>query len=128
MTRAVLCRPPVKGGSEPKASGGLVLRFTKRLLHPLAHPIELPHYLGIRKADHAQPERLEGSRSRRIGPHTRDGEMAIAIDLDHEPQLGAIEVRDIRTQWLLAGEFFRPIAQKLEPELALGRACANTAW
>jgi hypothetical protein len=117
----LFCRPPVKGGSEPQASGGLVLAFRQHPLDTFAHRLELLHHFGIGKADNAQAERRKRCCPCVVVVGARSREMTVAVDLDHEAQPGAIEIRDVGGERLLTRELLRQISEKLEPELAFSR-------
>ena len=94
-TRAPLGRPPVKGGSEPQASGGVGF-FRDRLSDAQTNAFEIVHHFGVCEAHNLE------------------------IQTD-EAQPGTVEIHDVPAQRLLAGELFGQLAQELVPELALGR-------
>src|SRR6266540_4297146 len=116
---AFACRPPVKGGSEPQASGGLVLRLLSQgFLYPRANGFELFPHFQVGEAEYADIECRQRSRSFEVVPIAFVREVAVAIDLNDKAESRAIEVGDVRPERFLPGEFLGQITQEFKPQLA----------
>jgi hypothetical protein len=115
------CRPPVKGGVSA-ANGGLVLPLlSERLFNPGADALELLQYLGIGKADHPHIHCCERSGSLGVVRIAPIREVTIAVDFDDKAPARAVEIRDVRSERLLACELVRQVAEELEPQFSLCR-------
>jgi hypothetical protein len=121
---SVFC-PPVKGGSEPKASRGFGFLFCRlireQFLNPRANALKLLKYFGIGEPDHPDTLKAERFRSSFIVPFTARAEMRVPIQLNHHSMSRAVKVRDIVAERFLPAELLEMAGEKIEPQLALCR-------
>jgi hypothetical protein len=118
---SVLCHPPVKGGSEPKASGGLGF---KRLKNSRANAFKTIPDLLIGESHHAQAQLPLGPQS--IASFCRIREVTVSVDLDDQPMRRTIEIHHIEAERFLPGELFWQRPQKLIPKLVFCRRAFST--